>query len=461
MLQNPKWVFNSRDLIFSYFYPMTKIAELLKQLLRFLNLDTELVDFETIHESFEKGIIFKGTNLWILIFAILIASIGLNMNSTAVIIGAMLISPLMGPINGIGYSVATYNIHFLKRSLKNFLFAVIASIITSYVYFLLTPVSNAQSELLARTSPTIFDVLIALFGGFAGIVAICSKNKGNVLPGVAIATALMPPLCTVGYGLAVGNSTYFFGALYLFTINSVFIALSSMIVSQILKFPKNTFITSRFKKLANVVLFSLVFITVVPSVYLGYTLAQKEKFLNNSTKYVEEISAFENNYLLKYNINSEKRIIQLIYGGDNMSTKQHTKIKKKALSFGLDNTLIDIKQGLKMKSFTNEFNEVDNLKQEIQLLLDFLPHQSKKIDSLERLNDFGNQLFKEVKVFYPELQSLSYSKTKEFTNDTVFPITLIRFQFKNSIIKKNEAEITEWLNKRLSKDSIVVYFDEN
>src|SRR5690606_7883019 len=169
------------------------------KLLQWFDLRSEMEGYDIIHENIEKGIVFRGTNLWILIFAIVVASVGLNMNSTAVIIGAMLISPLMGPINGIGYSVATYNIDLLKRSLKNFGFAVGASIVASFLYFALSPVSTAQSELLARTSPTIYDVIIALFGGFAGIVAMCSRQKGNVIPGVAIATALMPPLCTVGY----------------------------------------------------------------------------------------------------------------------------------------------------------------------------------------------------------------------------------------------------------------------
>jgi len=217
-----------------------KQREYLHKLLSYIKLESELDDFEKIHESITKDIVFKGTNLWILVFAIIVASVGLNMNSTAVIIGAMLISPLMGPINGMGYSIATYNFPLFKLALKNFLFAVIASLIASTAYFLLSPISTAHSELLARTSPTIYDVLIALFGGLAGIVAISSRQKGNVIPGVAIATALMPPLCTAGYGLATGQLFYFFGAFYLFTINSVFIAISSVIISQILKFPIRT-----------------------------------------------------------------------------------------------------------------------------------------------------------------------------------------------------------------------------
>ncbi|MBE0644722.1 MAG: DUF389 domain-containing protein, partial [Bacteroidetes bacterium] len=213
---------------------------MLDKIIHYLNLDSDIEEFDRIHETITKDVIFKGTNLWILVFAIIVASVGLNMNSTAVIIGAMLISPLMGPINGMGYSIATYNFPLLRIAIKNFSFAVGASLLASTAYFAISPLSTAHSELLARTSPTIYDVLIALFGGLAGIVAISSKHKGNVIPGVAIATALMPPLCTAGYGLASAKFDFFFGAIYLFTINTVFIAISAVVVSQLLKFPIRT-----------------------------------------------------------------------------------------------------------------------------------------------------------------------------------------------------------------------------
>jgi len=207
------------------------------KLLQWFDLRSEMESYDTIHENIESGIVFRGTNLWVLMFAIVVASVGLNMNSTAVIIGAMLISPLMGPINGMGYSLATYDFQLFRRSLKNFSFAVGVSLLTSALYFLLSPLNEAHSELLARTSPTIYDVIIALFGGLAGIVAMSSRLKGNVIPGVAIATALMPPICTAGYGLATLQLNFFFGALYLFTINTVFIAFAALIVCQFLKFP--------------------------------------------------------------------------------------------------------------------------------------------------------------------------------------------------------------------------------
>lgn len=226
-----------------------KRSDLIDRFLHYIDLESDLDDFNTIHKIIENDIVFKGTNMWILVFAIIIASVGLNMNSTAVIIGAMLISPLMGPINGMGYSIATYNFELFRRSVKNFIFAVVASLAASTTYFAISPISTAHSELLARTSPTIYDVLIALFGGLAGIVAISSRKKGNVIPGVAIATALMPPLCTAGYGLATAQFQYFFGAIYLFTINTVFIAISSVAISQILKFPITTLVDEAREKM--------------------------------------------------------------------------------------------------------------------------------------------------------------------------------------------------------------------
>ena len=176
-----------------------------------------------------KGVEFKGANLWILIFAIFMASLGLNVNSTAVIIGAMLISPLMGPIMGVGLSVGLNDFELMKRSLKSFLITTLFSVTTATIFFLVSPVAEGQSELLARTSPTIYDVFIALMGGLAGVTALSTKEKGNVIPGVAIATALMPPLCTAGYGLATGNLIYFLGAFYLYFINSVFISLATFL----------------------------------------------------------------------------------------------------------------------------------------------------------------------------------------------------------------------------------------
>lgn len=226
-------------------------------------------------ESIKKGVEFKGTNLWVLIFATFIASLGLNTNSTAVIIGAMLISPLMGPIMGFGLGLGISDFELIKRSFRNFATATIFSVITSTLYFLLSPISEAQSELLARTQPTVYDVMIAFFGGLAGIVASSTKSKGNVIPGVAIATALMPPLCTAGFGLASGNLYYFFGAFYLYFINTVFISLATYLVVCVLKYPKTVFLDKQKEKQVKRYIGIIVFFTIVPSLFLSYNQIER------------------------------------------------------------------------------------------------------------------------------------------------------------------------------------------
>ena len=202
----------------------------------YFDLRAELDDEKTAVEAVMDGVSFKGSNIIILIIAIFIASLGLNTNSAAVIIGAMLISPLMGPIIGMGFGVGTYDFDLIKRSFRNLAVAAMFSVLASALYFFISPVSEGRSELLARTSPTIYDVLIGFFGGLAGIVALACKKKGNVIPGVAIATALMPPLCTAGYGIATWQLQYFFGAFYLFLINSIFIGFATTVGVKFLGF---------------------------------------------------------------------------------------------------------------------------------------------------------------------------------------------------------------------------------
>lgn len=200
---------------------------------------------EEVIEGIKQGIVFRGAKLWILILAIFVASLGLNTNSAAVIIGAMLISPLMGPIIGMGLGIGIYDFDLLRRSWNNYIVATAFSVATATIYFFVTPIAEAQSELLARTSPTIYDVLIALCGGLAGIIALSSRGQrtGNVIPGVAIATALMPPLCTTGFGIATGNWAYAAGAFYLFIINTIFIATATFVGAMfIMKFHTKTFL---------------------------------------------------------------------------------------------------------------------------------------------------------------------------------------------------------------------------
>lgn len=435
----------------------------LKRLKKLLRLTHEQETPEVIHEVIEKGIVFRGTNLWILIFAILVASVGLNMNSPAVIIGAMLISPLMGPINGVGYSVATYNFDLLKRSLKNLAFAASAGLIASTIYFMMTPVHGDYSELMARTSPTIYDVMIATFGGLAGIVAISSKNKGNVIPGVAIATALMPPLCTAGFGLASGNFGFFLGALYLFLINSVFIALSSMVVSQLLKLPKKSFLLSREIKNKNILVGVVVAITVIPSFYLGITLVQKEKFQQSAEDYVTMIGNWEGNYLLQSKIDPDNRVITLVYAGNEINKNSENRLKDKADEFGLKECTIKVRQGMKLNdnsTFLESTAQLNAKESEINRLRSALLTHEQKIDSLELIPKTGQSLLKEIKAIYPQVEGCSYAKSYEYIDSLSKPIpsSIVIFQMKDTIGVASEKKIENWLRNRLDTERIIIKF---
>jgi uncharacterized hydrophobic protein (TIGR00271 family) len=435
----------------------------LGKIAHYFNLEPELEGNDRIHEEILKGISFKGTNLWILVFAIVVASVGLNMNSTAVIIGAMLISPLMGPINGMGYSIATYNFELFRTSLRNFGFAVIASLVASTTYFALSPISTAHSELLARTSPSIYDVLIAFFGGLAGIVAICSKQKGNVIPGVAIATALMPPLCTAGYGLASGQMEFFLGALYLFTINTVFIALASVVTSQILKLPIRTIVDASQKKTVNRWITVVIAIVLLPSIYFGYGLVKKERFIENANLYISNVRMYEGNYLLKSDIDANKRTITLVYGGFNLTPEQKTSIIAKAGNFKLDEPEILIEQGLAFDNGDLASTETYVLKERIGALQNAISQKERDLDSISSARSRGKELLKEAKALYPIISSCSYSDAIIFSDsakksDTT---TIVLIGYKNGYFSNQEqAKVSNWLSLRLKTSKLKVIYEK-
>lgn len=441
-----------------------KQSDFMQQLLHFFNLEAELDDFDKIHETITKDIVFKGTNLWILIFAIVVASIGLNMNSTAVIIGAMLISPLMGPINGMGYSLATYNFPLFRQAVKNFSFAVGASLTTSMLYFTLSPISTAHSELLARTSPTIYDVLIALFGGMAGVVAISSKQKGNVIPGVAIATALMPPLCTAGYGLATGQFSYFFGAFYLFTINTAFIALSSVAVSQILKFPIRTILEPKEKKRVNQWITLVISLILIPSIYFGYILVKKEQFSTQAAAYIQNISVVDGNYLLKHDIKPNTKTISLVYGGTTLNDQQKELIRQKAQDFNIIDATIEFKPGLSFDVVNRRNAEVDRLKSELNNLSKSLAQKSNSLDSLLSVQLQGKQLLREIQTIYPQIQACTFADTYLFSTASAEPkpTKIVVFNTAGPTISPLEKKnINAWLSVKLNSNDIRVIYESS
>ena len=440
-----------------------------KEFRAFLNLRSEMENYDFIHKEIENGVVFKGTNLWILIFAIVIASIGLNMNSTAVIIGAMLISPLMGPINGMGYSLATYDFVLFRKSVKNFSFAVGASLLTSTLYFAVTPVSTAHSEILARISPTIYDVLIALFGGLAGIVAISSKRKGNVIPGVAIATALMPPICTAGYGLATMQFNFFFGALYLFTINTVFIGVASLFVCQFLRFPIRTIVDTDRKNRINQYISLILTITIVPSVYFGYILVENEKFTERAQRFVKEISVTEGTYLLDSKLNSTTRDINLIYSGYGLSEESHHKIKSKALVHHIDTSKIVINSGANVsildQSKQRYESEKDLLAKQLNVAEYMLQSLEKKLDSIQQVPTMGNMILKEIKPLYSQISSCSYTESYIYSDSVKsakVPIVILftKKTSKLSLKKTDKQKIEEWLKAKLQNENVKTLFEE-
>lgn len=299
-------------------------------------------------QSISRSVEFKGTNLWILIFATFVASLGLNVNSTAVIIGAMLISPLMGPIMGIGLSLGINDFELMKRSLRNFGFMVAVSIITSTVYFYVSPLSYAQSELLARTSPTVYDVLIAFFGGLAGIVAQSRKDRTSiVIPGVAIATALMPPLCTAGFGIANGQWNFFLGGAYLFFINTVFIALATYIIVRALKYDKKEFLDKSRERRVKNYMTAIIVVTVVPSLILSYRIVDSSIFDNNADRFVASAFNFRDTQVLdvKKNYSSHKdNSITVMLVGEPLSQDLLDNLSAQMPSFGLSDTELIVRQ---------------------------------------------------------------------------------------------------------------------
>jgi len=427
-----------------------------------LSLESDVDNFDRIHEIIEKDIIFKGTNLWILMFAIMVASVGLNMNSTAVIIGAMLISPLMGPINGIGYSIATYNFPLLRKAFKNLLFAVAASLFASTLYFTISPISTAHSELLARTSPSIYDVLIALFGGLAGILAISSKLKGNVIPGVAIATALMPPLCTAGYGLATWQLNFFLGAFYLFTINTVFIALSSVLISQLLNFPIRTLVDSKQKKITNQLISLITVLVFIPSIYFGYVLVQNERFLSSAKFFTNNVQIFEGNYLLKNEIFPRKKTIKLVYGGSPLSDIQKQRIIDRLKDFKIEEATIEFQQGLALENFPSENSETEQLRFEINNLKRLISEKDEIIKNATNYKLLGKDILAELISLYPQISACAVAESMYFDQNKNEELKLILIEYNgNDFNNDDKRKLNKWLKSRLKTEKMLVFYNNS
>jgi uncharacterized hydrophobic protein (TIGR00271 family) len=418
-------------------------------------------DLETVITNIENGVVFRGTNLWILIFAIFVASLGLNVNSTAVIIGAMLISPLMGPIMGIGLAIGINDIGLLRKAVYNFAVATGVALTTSTIFFLVSPLNDAHSEILARTSPTIYDVLIALFGGFAGIIATSSKHKGNVIPGVAIATALMPPLCTAGYGLATLQLHFFYGAAYLFIINTVFIALATFIVVRFHHFPYRHLQNKKADTIAHRIVWSVAFITLLPSIYFGYDIVEKDRFTKKANRFITYEAHFTNDYLLDKKIDARSKKITLVFGGKEILPAEIEQLRSQLKKYDIASATLEVKQGFAYLT-ENTSNEQNEQLKQLTLALTLKDEEGKKLqsklDSIYKEEAENQQVFSEIKAQYPFVKTATIQQSKILGDSTTKNTTLILLEFNGRITRQDKTKLERWLKVRLKQPNINLIF---
>ena len=400
----------------------------------YFNLMPDKDDEQAIINQINSGVSFRGANLWVLIFAIFIASLGLNVNSTAVIIGAMLISPLMGPIIGMGLAVGTNDLDLLKRAAKNFSVATGISVLTATIYFLITPLGEAQSELLARTSPTLYDVLIAFCGGAAGIIALCTRGKGNVIPGVAIATALMPPLCTAGYGLATGHILYFLGAFYLFFINTVFIALATFCGVRMMHFRQREFHSKELAVKARRIVMVIVIVTMLPATVVTVFIVRQSIFDNNVRKFIKTELTQGGTQIISSNVEKDSMNLRIIQGVQTDSILAlNTQLSKITTTREADQRKL-----LELSAKANKL--------------------SAELESYTRLDQLSEELRPELKALFPQVKALGISRVSETVSNATtqqhFIVALVTTE--KRLIPAERQKLQGWLKARTEADSLVV-----
>lgn len=435
----------------------------------YFSLSGQLVSQEQAEQNIREGVSFRGTNILILVLAILIASLGLNTNSTAVIIGAMLISPLMGPIIGIGLGVGIHDFDLIKRCVRNLLMAAGFSIIASTLFFLISPVNEQHSELLARTSPTIYDVLIGFVGGGAGIIALGSTNKGNVIPGVAIATALMPPLCTAGYGLATWQMNYFFGATYLFIINSIYIAFATFIGVKLMKYKGVRDADDKRAKSVRRIVYSLAVLTMLPSIYLTYNMLKDSRFTMEADKFIAHECDFPDTQVLSRKAYFEKgeRCLSITLIGKLLpSDSLRLALTPRLKYYGLAGTKLYFIQGGGAASTS----KADPLAAQgvgdiYRIAQNTITRQQSTIDSLEAVIEqqrvsalVAPEIAPEIKVLFPQIKDIAVASTVfsvpgESVADTA-NIALIHAKARFGTAERRKLE--EYLEARLKVSPVEV-----
>ena len=431
-------------------------------------------DKEATAERIREGISIKGQTAWILVFSILIASIGLNVSSTAVVIGAMLISPLMGPILGIGFSIAVNDVDTLKASVINFAAMVALSILTSFLFFSIPIFKEATPEFLARTKPDVRDVLIALSGGLALIVAISRpKPQFNTVAGVAIATALMPPLCTAGFGLATGNLSYFGGALFLFTINCIYIALAAFMITKYLRFPMRKYINqakrNRISRIA-----SLVAIVILGfSIYQFYLLYKMNHFTTRAERFIEGLKEEGVNLIgeSSESIDYKANEIKLYVFGRDYSARDEERWREQLDDMGLASTKLVLLQSQDNAGIREDIDQIKELYINSHKMLstkdETIAEKDMRIDELEKdlrryyANDIRfDRILGEIRINYEDLSSISFAREFRSNFEKLDTLNIITVQWKDKVRKKSQDEqeerLKKWLEQRLQIENIEV-----
>ncbi|NNC45205.1 MAG: DUF389 domain-containing protein [Winogradskyella sp.] len=442
-------------------------------------------DKDATIEAIKNDIPFKGATAWILICSIFVASIGLNYNSTAVVIGAMLISPLMGPILGIGFSIAVNDIDILKKSLINFGVMVVLSILTAYLFFEIFPLRQDSSELIARTRPDIRDVLIAFFGGLALIIARTKKGTiASVIFGVAIATALMPPLCTVGYGLAKGwepgitegttGYSYAIGALYLFTINTIFIALATFLVLKLLRFPMMKYVNSKKRRFIGRLAALLAIIVMVPAVWTFISVLRETGYQNNYKSFIKKnIASNDNLWLRKDTIDMNNKIIKLSFNGevDNaIKTAIENDLRNKFVYPNISDFTLEWGGLVETRSYDMMLDQLNRLYERLDDKVDIISDLERQIDSLQteltkRVNKLDRTQFlslaKDARIEFDDLEYFSFSRaleSKDFKNVDTLNLALIQWKsnLTDSLKIEKEQQLLQWLKNQLNIEDVLI-----
>ena len=435
-----------------------KFKEWISSYLRDTANISEQVDVGAAAANIRSNIYFRGPNVWILAFSIIIASVGLNVNSTAVIIGAMLISPVMGPIIGMGLGLGVNDTKLLGDSFRNLLIMVGISLIASSLFFLISPLNLANpTELEARTSPSIYDVLIALFGGFAGILEHARKEKGTVMSGVAIATALMPPLCTAGFGLAKGNWHFFLGAMYLFTINAIFIMFATYLACKYLHFQQKSFADERTARRTRTLFRAVVLLVTIPSIWSAFIMIRNNNFTTNAQNFVSENRMYARAYIYDYKIsNGSNRAVTLYLSGEALNDQERLDLVELAGKYGIKANELKIKE--------NAIDSDDQSKKLVEGIYERMDRQLEAkeneilalqatVDSLNGRRIPYEQITAEAIAQYPQVTALHLSRgaTVEADSTRVDGILAIVY-CDEPLAPENKVRLENWLRVRLGGD---------